>query len=133
MESLKALSFEALTVPSPASGYSVFLAACAEGNLEEVRSILTFSPSLLDTLIALKTPTLERAGAEFADKTPTDIVLKLCPPSHQAIQEIFQQKTKAMENASLIHQAARIGSVRHIRKLISMGVTLNKISPYRRD
>ena len=133
METLKALSFEALTMPRPASGYSVFLAASFQGNLEEVTSILTFSPSLLDTLIALKTPTLERAGLEFANKTPTDIVLELGTPSHQAIQEIFQQKTKAMENVSLIHLTARFGSVRHIRKLISIGVTLNNLSPYRRD
>ena len=98
-----------------------------------MRIILSFSPSLLDTLIALKTPILERAGPEFADKTPTDFVLELGTPSHQAMQEIFQQKTKAMENVDLIHLAARTGSVRHIRKLASMGVALNKISQYRRD
>ena len=124
MESLKTLSFEALAVPSPASGNGVFLAACVEGNLEDVRSILSFSPSLLDTLIALKTPILERAGPEFADKTPTDFVLELGTPSHQAMLEIFQQKTKAVENVSLIHLAARTGSVRHICKLGSMGVAL---------
>ena len=133
MESLKTQSFEALTVPSPASEYSVFLAACAEGDLNEVRSILSFSPSILDTLIALKTPTLERAGPDFVNKTPTNIALELRTPSHQAIQDIFEQKTKAMQNVNLIHLAARIGSVRHIRKLVSMGHTLNKISPYRRD
>ena len=119
MESLKTLSFEALTMLSPASGYSVFLAACAEGDLEEVRSILSFSPNILDTLIALKTPTL--------------IVRDLGTPSRQGIQEIFEQETKAMENVSLIYLAAKIGSVHHTRKLASMGVTLNNISQYRKD
>ena len=133
MESLKTLSFEALTVPSPSSGHSVFLAACVKENLEELRSILSFSPSLLDTLITLETPALKRVGPEVADKTPADIMQEQDSPSHKAIQELFQQKAKGMENVNLIHMAARIGSVRHFRILASMGVDLDKTSPHRRD
>ena len=104
----------------------MFLAACAEGDLEEVRSILSFSPSILDTLIALKTPTLESAGPEFADKTPTDIVRDLGTPSHQGIQEIFEQETKAMENVNLIHLAAKSGSVHTLVNLLQWGSHLTK-------
>ena len=133
MLSLKTLSFEALTAPDVENGYSVFLAACTEGNVDMVRSILSFSPSILDTLLALKIPALKAAGPGMLNKTPFDIVKTLGTSSHKVIQKYIEEKTKGMENVSLIHLAARIGSCHHIRKLALIGAKLNQISKNKVD
>ena len=130
MDPLKSLAFETLTSPDPASGYSFFLAACFEGKCEEVRAILSFSPSLLDTLMTMVTPTLEQAGLHQYQR-PVDIVTALSTPAHQAIQNILQQyldksckktDTGRYLRFSLIHLAAQEGSVRQIKNLFSRGL-----------
>ena len=129
MEKLQSLAFQALVSPDPRSGLSVFHSVCIEGNNEMIRAILHFSPTLLDTLMAV-TVTVEQSSSRYSFKTPEQILKDL--NNYRALN-ILSPYTKSMESRSLIHLAARSGTVSHIRRVLDGGGDVNQQSFFRAD
>lgn len=130
MEKLQSLAFQAAISPDNESGLSVFHSACIESSYETIRAILHFSPNLLDTLIALTVAVDQRSKSKYSSKTP-EVILK--DSNNYRALNIISQHTKGMESRSLIHLAARLGTVSHIRRLLTMGWDINQISCFKAD
>ena len=122
MESLKSLAFYAVATPEPKSGMSVLHSICIEGNAKTARFLLDLSPNVVDTIIALAVPVLPSSSSQFKGRKLEEVLSLLDTPSHKSIQELLTLHCKDMAKRSLIHLAARQGSVHHIKKLIEQGV-----------
>ena len=126
MERLHSLAFHATATPCPSIGFSVLHAACIEGDNETIRNILSFSPNVVDSLIALSVQ-VKGSSTEYEGMKPEEILRVKNTPDQQKIQE-FTKKVfvKGIESWSLIHVAAKIGTVHNIRRLLRQGADIDE-------
>ena len=130
MEKLQFLAFEAVFSTVHESGLSIFHSACIESNYETIRTILHLSPNLLDTLLALTTTVGQQSDDRYSLKTPEELLKN--SQDHRSLQ-ILNQYTKGMESRSLIHLAARMGTVAHVRRILAKGCDVNQLSFFQAD
>lgn len=129
---LVSLAFEAVTTPHIHGGYSVLHAACMEKDVRTCRTILSCSPSKLDTIIALNV----RVPKRLIDTCQTKATLRDLAKNRKCSSELLQVLEKAEKNTqhlSLVHEAAKNGSARHMKRVLKLGEDVNKPSPFRDD
>ena len=98
--SLKVLSFQAITSPEPASGLSVFHAACIKGDDEKISSIIIFSPSKLDTIVGFHVNTSVNSGEKLRGKTSEEILALFGTQGHLKALELLRETTAGLKNRS---------------------------------
>ena len=133
MDRLLSLAFEAVCTPrNNNNGCSILHAACIERDVTTCKTILCCSPSKLDTALALKVKVSKNPIAKCdTSLTARDLVKgNNDAPELLKIIEIADKNTQRL---SLVHEAARKGSVRHIKRVLQLGESIDKPSPLRDD
>ena len=125
-------AFEADTTPDPRTGMSCLHRACIEGDSERVRAIFILSSGLLDNAIALSIP-VEKPSSQYLGKTPSEIVKLFDNPEHRSILELLKDYGEGTETCSLVHLAARVGTLRHMRRLHKRDADINEVSRNKED
>ena len=132
MDGLINLAFEAVCTPCNNNEFSVFHATCFEGDIYSCKTILSYSPSKLDTALALRCKVKHSSKYSlYCGSTARDLV-----KSDETTSRLFQIIDKAEKNTqglSLIHEAARSGSIRQIKRVLNLGEHIDKPSPLRDD
>ena len=120
MDSLKTLTFYVATTSDSRSGFSVLQSACVGGDYETVRNIFLCSPSHLDTLIVINIAV--ENTSQHTRKTLEQITLPGFYHLKQCTEELHKGSCAGRQLTSpLIHVAARVGTVSHVRRLLAHG------------
>lgn len=133
MESLDSLSFHALSLPDPASGLSVLHALCIKADVETIEFILHLCPSVVDLVMALDVSVLSSSTSKYKGKRLKEILEVIDVPSHKEIQELLIRHCQGFDKWPLPHVAARCGTVHHIDKLVSSGVSISEYDRVEED
>ena len=129
---LLALAFEAVSTPHIDSECSVLHAACIEKDVSTCKTILSCSPSKLDTAIALEVRVPKGfKGMCNTDATVIDLVKGESGSS--GLLQIIENAEKNTQRLSLMHEAAVKGSIRQIKRVLKLGEDIDKPSPFRED
>lgn len=122
MDSLKTLAFYVATTPNRKCGFSVLYSACGGGDYETARNIFLCSPSHLDTLIAVSIA-VENTSSQHARRTLEEIKVPGFFHFKQCTKELCKGSCAGERfTPSLIHVAARVGTVSHIRRILAHGL-----------
>lgn len=124
--------FEADTSPDPQTGMSTIHRACIEGDSEKVRAVFSLSPGLMDTTIALRSA-VETPSSPYRGKTASEIAKMFDSQEHRSIVELLKEYGNGTESRSLIYMAARIGTLRHLKRLYKRETDLNESSRNKED
>lgn len=128
---LVSLAFEAVTTPHIHGGYSVLHAACMEKDVRTCRTILSCSPSKLDTIIALNV----RVPKRLIDTCQTKATLRDLAKNRNCSSELLQVLEKVRLGVpvdcqstwgrSALHMAAVKGHAETLAVLIHNGADLH--------
>lgn len=134
MDRLLSLAFEAVCTPhNTNNGCSILHAACIERDVATCKAILSCSPSKLDTALALRVLRVKIPKSPIATCGTSVMARDLAPE----LLKIIESADKNTQRMSLVHEAARKGSVRHIKRVLKLGESpgesINKPSPFRDD
>ena len=126
MERLVSLAFHATATPEPSIGFSIIHAYCIHGNVKMVKNIFSFSPSLIDSLIALTVP-VKKSSSKYDRMTPEQILEIRETEGQETILEFIKERVthKAFEHNSLIHLVAKAGTCHQIKRLIQHGANID--------
>ena len=131
MDCLLTLAFEAVCTPYR-NGCSVLHAACIERDITTCKTILSCSPSKLDTAIALRVRVPKFPGATCSTcVTARDLVTG--DKDATELLQIVEKADKNTQRLSLVHEAASKSSIRQIKRVLKLGENIDKPSPFRDD
>ena len=132
MDRLLSLSFEAVCTPHNNNGCSILHAACIERDVATCKTILSCSPSKLDTALALRVK-IPKNPISTCDTPVTARDLVKGNKDAPELLKIIEGADKNTQQLSLVHEAARKGSVRHIKRVLKLGENIDQPSPFRDD
>lgn len=129
---LKVLAFRTVTCHRDKYGFTLLHRLCIRGETKKIAAIFSGIRSKLDSAIALQVKVVEN-GSRFAGKNAVELLTALNSHEHQVIAQVLRPSVIGLETSSLIHVAARVGGIFHIKSLIKLGANINEISNDRRD